>query len=373
MTAITTGATGEITSVPAVTNGHQLLKQGFGYQALMTSAFSSVVASIISLFLVNLIIWSSPDISLFLSSKFRFAVFIMIIFGLIFTSKNYIYAAIAAILGLIVGMVGWNELFQTRILTFGLPQLDTGLNSYTILFGGLIIPILYENIKQTFNENVTMPKADKSPMFKYFYWGACIRGSLIGFFMGLIPGISYLISSNVAERVEKRISRDNNLWRNLISAEGANNAGAISSLLPFLIFSLPILPSEAIIMGLFESNGYNVFTNNMLADWLIYSPILLVVLGMVNFLLSGYLYSPLVNFISFYQKQIYVLCFFVCCGLFLYTSITEYNLIVDTVLLITVILIQYVLKVQTITFIYVYFVSTYFFNEVSYMVQMFIL
>jgi len=372
VTAILTGTAGEITSIPAVTNGHWLLKDGHGYNALLSSAFSSIIASIIALILINFFIWASPDVSFFLSSKIRFLIFLAIIFGLLITSKNYFIGLLSIILGLLFGTVGWNNLLQSRILTFGIPSLDVGLNFYTILFGGIIIPILYQNIKNK-PKNLLVPYKVKTSWLSTFSWGACFRGSLIGFALGCVPGVSYLISSNIAETFEKYISKKNIAWNNLISAEGANNAGVISSLLPFLLFSIPIIPSEVIIMGLFESKGYNIFTKNILNEWLVYSPILLIILGIFNFFLSGYCYKVVTNYILKYLNQIYSFCLVICSILFFYISITEYNLLNDIILLGVILLIQYLTKMHFLNFVYAFFISSYFMAELSYIMQMYII
>ena len=137
-----------------------------------------------------------------------------------------------------------------------------------------------------------------------------IIGSAIGSLSGLIPGISYTISSSLAEAVEKfrntfnKVSSPQNYYNNIISAETSNNSGAITSLIPLLLLGLPILPSEAIILSLVENKGFVIQTAfQLIKDNVILLCTLSVAVSLLNFYISGKLYKYLTFFIR-YQKEI---------------------------------------------------------------------
>jgi TctA family transporter len=86
-----------------------------------------------------------------------------------------------------------------------------------------------------------------------------LRGGLIGAVGGLVPGLTTVASSHYAYTVEKLISKNYNKGHMpaLISSEGANNSGAITMLLPLLMFGVPITLSEAIIFGILDSKSWS--------------------------------------------------------------------------------------------------------------------
>ena len=89
---------------------------------------------------------------------------------------------------------------------------------------------------------------------------AITRSSLAGGLMGLIPGASFTISSNVSAAVEKKLFRSDD-FTTVVAAESSNNSAVITALIPLLLLALPIVPSEAFVLGLAESNGFGVQTS----------------------------------------------------------------------------------------------------------------
>ena len=140
-----------------------------------------------------------------------------------------------------------------------------------------------------------------------------IIGSVVGSLSGLIPGISYTISSSLAETVEKfrnifnRVSAPQTYYNNILSAETSNNAGAITSLIPLLLLGLPILPSEAIILSLVENKGFVIQTAfQTIKNNAILLCVLAVAVSVINLYISGILYKYLAFFIR-QQKKITVI------------------------------------------------------------------
>jgi TctA family transporter len=83
-----------------------------------------------------------------------------------------------------------------------------------------------------------------------------LRGSVVGSVSGLIPGIGTSISSQLSYFFESKFSRSN--IARIISAESANNSAVLTSLIPLLLFGLPILASEALILDLLSFKGVGV-------------------------------------------------------------------------------------------------------------------
>ena len=98
-------------------------------------------------------------------------------------------------------------------------------------------------------------------------------GSFIGFWCGLIPGVTNILGSYLsANFVKKDLNK-------IAAAEAANNSGALSSLLPLIILGIPIVGSEVLIFYLIVTKGFtfSVDTMNYFTDIMYYIPVVLII------------------------------------------------------------------------------------------------
>jgi putative tricarboxylic transport membrane protein len=91
-------------------------------------------------------------------------------------------------------------------------------------------------------------------------WGAIARGTGIGFFLGLIPGIGSIVPTFMSYIAEKRVSKTpeefgNGAIEGVAGPETANNAYANAAMVPFLTLGIPSSPTIAVLMGAFIING----------------------------------------------------------------------------------------------------------------------
>lgn len=380
VTAIVSGVAGELSSIPAVANGHALYKQGKGYEALLVTAMASFLAPVVALIISNLLIYGHVYVGYLLSAKIRIWAFLLLFTILFFQSKSKYKTVIAIFAGLFFGKMGYDTFFQTRLFTFGIPQLDAGLSYYPVFFGIIILPVLSQGFKEikTIQKNISRQSKEIvrtkfiPTIKKFFMLGPWLRGSLIGFFVGLIPGVSYIVSSNVAEKIEKIYTGKNDKWANIISAEGANNAGAVSCLIPLLAFALPIIPSETIVLSLMENGGFMPGSNAFLNNWLLISPFLLLGIGGINLLLSSYYFKILVTLVLRNQKVIYSVALLACSLIFVYTSIDRGAFIVDLITIFVMFFLGRFLKSESFSFVYAYFISKEFMTDVTTLIQIYL-
>ncbi len=87
-----------------------------------------------------------------------------------------------------------------------------------------------------------------------------LRGSVIGFFMGLLPGSPGAATSLASYATEKRLSRRSNEFgkgavEGVAGPEAANNALAVSSMIPLFTLGIPTSATVAIMAGAFTING----------------------------------------------------------------------------------------------------------------------
>lgn len=325
ISAIIFGVHGEITSGPAVEYGHELFKknQQDGTKALIYTATSSFIGSIFAIF-VMLFMFFNLDFLIPLFSNFvKVVILTVAIVALVSLCQNKFLGILFTMIGLLLGKIGYDNLFQTRILTVDHSNLlDAGIPFISLFIGLVVLPQLWELIKNkkainyspTWNDVTLLKRVKILLRFPYVY--SVMRGSIIGIFTGVIPGVSYAISSSTAAAIEKNIciynknkQRDIN-FKCVISAETANNTASIVVLIPLLMLALPIIPSEAIIFSIAENKGFGVATSRLFLEtygltifWV------LLFANTINWVFSGIFYVIVSRFYFLVKDYIYYFLF----------------------------------------------------------------
>lgn len=366
------GISGEISSLPAVKHGHSLFTEGHGRLALIYSSTGSFMGSVISLTLfVSLSIIFSEFFVLMLKGSVIFSLLVLAFIIIVVTSSKSLLSLIFGILGLILSQVGYDDLHNQRILTFGTTELEGGLPIFPIFCGLIIIPLIYNFSRtRTFKQNIRVEPLYLSERLKHLidfsYLRSVLRGSFLGFFIGLIPGCSYSVSSNIVDSIEDKITKDDKntvtrRFKRLISAESANNAGSVSVLIPLLIMAIPIVFSESILLGILEIKGFNYsvsveyFKQNI---WLFV--ILIVIINTVNWLISGLYYNSVIIIYQFLEKFIYLLVAVFCIAIMTYLAYVDSQLVLSIITFFISLVVGLLSKNDDSKFvlIYTFFVST---------------
>lgn len=258
--AIYLGIPGENTSLISSKFGHQLYKRKskFGHALVTATAFSSLFASVVGLLLIFLFLVLSSYVLWFFGIKMQVITLLLVFLVLLFYQKQNIFINLLQIvLGIFLGLLGSNTI-QSFSITFGQSWLLPGLNDMLVIFIMFVLP----NIVQYWNASKSfLPISLLSPLKTGIgilskYQKSMMRGSVIGGVSGLIPGIGTSISSQLSYFVESKFSKS--ITARIISAESANNSAVLTSLIPLLLFGLPILASEALILDLLSFKGAGI-------------------------------------------------------------------------------------------------------------------
>lgn len=338
ISAVVFGVIGEITEQATVANGHALFKQGKVNSLLPAMATHSLLSGIFSVILLSLICFNTEVLILFLSSNFKILLLSSAIIFLIVSSEKKIFNIIMIIAGLILGIQGTKIIPQFNILSDSL--FAYGIPLEPMLTGFIIIPALLNNIFD--NSPVTAssqiknvpPKERWKHLMRVTHLPSTIRGFIIGCITGLIPGVSYAISSTLAFFSESMINRhastNDSLFKYVLAAESATKAGAIVVLLPLFLFWVPIVPSEAILLSIFETSSMTFnqwilfFTDN-----LHYIIGLLILLEIVNWIISGYLYKYIAVAYTPLKRYGYKIIMCLVCLSIVYQAFNTHSLILD--------------------------------------------
>ena len=263
ITSVLVNVPGEAASVITCLDGFQMAKQGRAGPALGIAAIGSFIGGTFATF--ALMVVSLPLASLAL----RFGppeVFSLLLVGLSLVTglsgKSILAALIMTLFGLMLAMIGMDPVRGAPRFTFGLPPLYDGIGFIPVVMGLFGVGEILLSMEAPVLEIIKTKLTDLFP--SRAEWkvsaGAIGRGTLIGFFLGLIPGIGAVIPTFAAYVVEKKVSKHpekfgTGVIEGVASPETANNSYANASMVPLLTLGIPGSPTLAVLMGAFIIHG----------------------------------------------------------------------------------------------------------------------
>ena len=173
-------------------------------------------------------------------------------------------ALMMALFGVILASVGIDTISGHTRFAFGIPRLREGLGLIPIVMGLFGISEVLISCEKEFKKAVVYDTKIKNLMPTRQDWressGAITRGSLIGFFLGILPGGGAIISSFTAYAIEKRLSKHPELFgtgiiEGVAAPESANNAATGGAFIPALTLGIPSNVVMAVILGALMVHG----------------------------------------------------------------------------------------------------------------------
>ena len=267
ITAILINTPGSGASVVTAFDGHEIAKQGKGGKALRMALYASFVGGIISALILATI---SPLIAR-MALKFGPCEYLaLIILGLTvvggISGDDICKGLIAAAFGLLVAMVGQDPGSGTRRLTFGITNLLSGVPSVPLLIGMFALSeilIQSEKINSASKkiEIAQMIGDQRLPLKEFLsYWKTIVKGSLIGTFIGAVPGIGASVASFVSYNEAMRASKHpeefgHGSMDGVAASESGNNGVTGATLIPLLTLGIPGDVVTGILLGAFMLQG----------------------------------------------------------------------------------------------------------------------
>jgi putative tricarboxylic transport membrane protein len=262
-TAVLVNIPGEAASAITCIDGYQMARQGRAGPALGIAAFGSFIAGTFGVFLLMLIAPPVADMALKFGPPEIFAVMVLGLTILSYLSSgSLIKAFIIAVVGLFVGMIGIDIAGIYRF-TFGIPDFFDGIGLVPVLMGLFGVAEVLLNLEQIVTRQVFDTRV-KGLFPNPEDWKRSampiLRGSFIGFFMGVIPGPSNTISSFVSYAMEKRLSKTPERFgkgaiEGVAGPESANNSACAGNFIPVLTLGIPTSAVMAVIVGAFIIHG----------------------------------------------------------------------------------------------------------------------
>ena len=315
--AIVYGIPGESSSYPAVAESRNLTTVQQVSQAISGSAFGSVVGSLTVVGLCYAFVEYTDLIKHFYNTKILVGLLLLVTLVMIVTVNNRWWVNFMLILsGIGLGMIGYNSYLNINFATFGNMHLYAGLPMPVVLICLFAIPQMMYH----WNTEITRSINKTYEIGRLYILNpiALLGSTIIGFFGGLIPGLTTVFSSTAAYNASVLFTKDP--VKRIVVSETANNAGAFSMLLPLLIFGVPLIGSEAILLFLMEQKGFNLVQFKF-SEVLPELALGLVLVNLVGFMMAW----PLSKIVpSFYRFNIKIIISLLIIALFFVTLYTGY-------------------------------------------------
>ena len=264
LSAILINIPGAPSSVVTTLDGFPMAKKGEAYKALKYAIVYSFIGTLFGL--ISLWVLAKPISNIAL--KFTpMDYFLLALFGLAMvgslTSQSFIKGLISAMLGLTISMVGLDSVMGTPRMTFGIYELQAGINVVPALVGlfgfSEVLSVVFAGHTESDVASVEKTRIPLKDILKN--WTRSLYYSAIGTFVGALPGAGGPVASFLAYGEAKRIVKKPSVpfgegaVEGIIASESANNACIGGALIPMLTLAVPGDAVTAIILSVFYVHG----------------------------------------------------------------------------------------------------------------------
>lgn len=301
ITSVLLNIPGESESAITCIDGYAMTKQGRGGIALTIAGVGSFIGGIVATAGLAFGAQYLAIVGLKIGPPEFFALVVVglsLLVGLV--GKSVAAGLISTAVGLLIAMVGIDPIAGLPRFTFGSAHLFDGLNFVPVIVGIFGLGELLDNL-------VAPTLRPKAPKLRELVptrsdvrraAPAILRGTALGFPIGLVPGITNAISSLLSYSVETKVGRHrrelgSGAIEGVAGPETANNAHSSASLIPLFALGIPATPAIAVLMGAFLQNGLTpgpmLFSEEPLLVWTIIASFFIgnIILVVLNVPLVG--------------------------------------------------------------------------------------
>jgi putative tricarboxylic transport membrane protein len=257
-TSVLVNIPGEASSVVTCLDGYQMARQGRAGPALGIAAFGSFIAGTLAVLGLMLVAPPLADMALKFGPPEYFSLMIVGLTILTFLASGAMWKALLmACFGIFLGSMGTDSIMGTTRFTFDIVELSDGFGLVPVVMGLFGISEVLLNVEQSLERSIFKTNI-KNLLPSGKDWkdslGSILRGSVIGFFLGILPGGGATISAFTAYAVEKKVSRNpekfgTGIIQGVAAPEAANNAATGGAFIPLLTLGIPTTATMAILLG----------------------------------------------------------------------------------------------------------------------------
>ncbi|WP_370321260.1 tripartite tricarboxylate transporter permease [Oricola sp.] len=249
---------GDAGAVMTTLDGNPMARNGEAGKALSLSAVASFIGGTFAVVLMSFFGPALASYAIHFSPSDYVALMVFAFASLAsLVGSNPVKTLLAALIGLMLASVGIDANTGVARFTFGIPDILAGIDFLVVVIGLFGMAELIHLVEQQAAGTLKTLKIDKSFVtmkdLAFTKW-TILRGSVIGFFIGILPGTGASVASAVAYGAEKRAARDSSKFgngdmRGLAAPEAANNASAGGAMVPMLTLGIPGSGTTAILLG----------------------------------------------------------------------------------------------------------------------------
>ncbi|MGQ0509584.1 MAG: tripartite tricarboxylate transporter permease [Betaproteobacteria bacterium] len=263
-TSILVNIPGEATSVVTCLDGHQMALRGRAGPALGMAAMASFIAGTIAVVGLMLV---APSLARFAVAFGPAEYFSLMVLGLVIltflTQGSMLKSLLMACVGTVIGLIGLDSINAQARLTFGRMELYDGIGLIPVVMGLFGVAEVLSNIERPVMRSIVSQKI-RNLLPTRADWKASAgpigRGTVLGFFLGIIPGGGAVIASFASYALEKRVSKTPERFgqgaiEGVAGPEAANNSAAGGAFIPLLTLGIPPNVVMALLLGAFIIHG----------------------------------------------------------------------------------------------------------------------
>ena len=263
-TSILVNIPGEAASVVTCLDGHQMARQGRAGPALGMSALASFAAGTFAVVALMLVAPALARVAVVFGPAEYFSLMVLGLTLLTFLSQGSMAKALLmAAFGVVLGLIGADQITAQPRLTFDRLELLDGIGLIPVVMGLFGVAEILSNLEQDLKREVMMARigglwptlAD----WKLAKW-PILRGTVLGFFLGILPGGGAVIAAFASYALERKTSDTPERFgkgaiEGVAGPEAANNAAAGGAFIPLLTLGIPPNVVMALLLGAFVMHG----------------------------------------------------------------------------------------------------------------------
>jgi putative tricarboxylic transport membrane protein len=326
VTAILLGIPGDASATMTVLDGYKLAKKGKAGQALGISIAASFVGGLIGLLLLTAFATTIARAAIAfgpieMTALMVFALSLVSVLG----GKDPVKALVALSLGLWIGTIGLDPILGLPRFNFESVHLFDGIEFSILAVGIFGLAEMYATPVSS-NDDAHIARFKFSELFPKISdtlkcWRELVSGSLIGFFVGILPGAGATAATMISYAFAKRMSKTPERFgtgaiEGVAAPESANNSASYGSMIPMFALGIPGSGTTAVLMGgllmiglqpgpmLFQTHSefvWTIFGSFYIGNLALVGITILLVplLASCAFVRPGYLFPAVIAIIAF--------------------------------------------------------------------------
>jgi putative tricarboxylic transport membrane protein len=263
-TSVLVNIPGEAASVVTCLDGYQMAKQGRAGAALGIAALGSFVAGTLSLVALTFFAPAIAAVAIRFGPPENFGLMVLgIVCTLFMITGSALKGVLMIALGFLAAAVGIDVVNGRERFTFGSLELSAGVELLAVVIGLFGVTEILRNVESMASNTLVAQRVRGLwPTLADWRasWKPILRGSGLGFLLGIVPGGGPVTASFMSYAIERRIAREPQRFgkgaiEGVAGPESANNAAVAGSMIPLLSLGIPSNPVTALLLGALVIQG----------------------------------------------------------------------------------------------------------------------